>query len=150
MENNMKKIFLSVLIILGLAGCAVSSKYTAYTDRKFSPHLKHTMVNIYDASSKLPSTMSYYVIGKVDLSAYASSGATPADLRRKAQAIARKKGADAIINAASENMPYRDVYVGGGYYGRHYYHPRYYIPYGDTLLTFSGELIVFSNAVAQP
>ena len=145
----MKKIFLSVLIILGLAGCAVSSKYTAYTDRKFSPHLKHTMVNIYNASQQLPSTMSYYVIGKVDLSAYASSGATPADLRRKAQAIARKKGADAIINAASENMPYRDVYVGGGYYGRHYYHPRYYIPYGDTLLAFSGELIVFSTATAH-
>lgn len=145
----MKKIFLSLLIVIGLAGCAVSSRYVAYTDRKFSPRPKHTMVNIYDVSQKLPATMPYYVIGKVDLSAYASSGATPADLRRKAQAIARKKGADAIINAESEHMPYRDVYVGGGYYGRHYYHPRYYIPYGDTLLTFSGELIVFSTTTAQ-
>ena len=149
MENNMKKIFLSLLIVLGLAGCVISSKYVTYTDRKFSSRPAHTMVNIYDVSQKPPLSPPYYVIGKVDLSGYASSGVIPADLRRKAEAIARKKGADAIINAASENIPYENVYVGGGYYGRHYYHPRYYIPYGDTLLTFSGELVVFSTAAAQ-
>lgn len=145
----MKKIFLLFLILLGFTGCAVNSRYTAYTDQKFAPKSRHYAVNIYTASQKPFSDAPYYVIGKFNVSGYANDGVTPDDLRSYAQRIARNKGADAIINAVAENILYNETYVRPGYFGRYRYHPTEYIPYGDTLLTLQGELAVFGSNVSK-
>jgi Prokaryotic membrane lipoprotein lipid attachment site len=146
----MKKTILLFFILLGLTGCAINSRYVNYTDQKFAPKPGHYAVAIYPASQKIVFEAPYYVIGKLDLSSYASAGETPETLRDYAQKIARNKGADAIINAVAENILYNEVYVRPAYFGRYGYHPREYIPYGDALLTFRGELIVFkSNTTAD-
>jgi hypothetical protein len=63
------------------------------------------------------------VIGKVSIEGFAGNGVSPETLTHQAKDIARKRGADAIINARTEVF-------------------RYY--YGDSLLRFKGELIVFA------
>lgn len=145
----MKKIFLSVLIVLGLAGCAVSSHYVNYTEKKFLPKPRNYVVKIYTASKRMPNLGSYYVIGSIELSGYASAGVTPDALRKRAKVIVRKKGADAIINASIKHFSDREVYVRHGYYGRYYYHPREYIVSNDKLFVFHGDLIVFSAGVVK-
>ena len=67
----------------------------------------------------------YYVIGKVSIEGFASNGVSPESLTNQAKEIARKRGADAIINART--VVFR-------YYG------------GDALLRFKGELIVYAPA----
>jgi hypothetical protein len=76
----------------------------------------------------LPTSNPYYVIGKVSIEGFASNGVSPESLANKARIIARKRGADAIINAATEAY-------------------RYY--YGDELLRFKGELIVYAPQAAK-
>ena len=69
-------------------------------------------------------------------------------LTEQAKQIARNKGADAIINANTQIVPYGGAYVVPGRFGYYHYHPASYIPYGDTFLKFTGELIVFTPASA--
>ena len=145
----MKRTLFLFLFLLGFTGCAVSSHYVKYTDHKFSPKPKDYMVSIYKASDHSLAAGSYYVIGQLELSGYASSGITPSYLVRRAKAIARRRGADAIINVVSENFADNEIYARPGYFGRHYYHPREYVAYGDALLTLRGDLVVYNSAVAK-
>jgi hypothetical protein len=125
MENKMiskyKKIALIGLIILGLAGCATSTRYVNYTNQRFLPKDQYFKVDVYPVSHPLGSAKPYYVIGKISIDGYASFGVTPERLTIQAREIARKRGADAIINADTQVFRY----------------------YGDALLRFRGELIVY-------
>ncbi len=153
MGNNslfaQKKALVLLLAALTLAGCATSARYTPYTGQKFPAKDRYYFVNVYPESQHLPSTQPYYVIGRVDIEGYAGDGISFNSLTNQAKDIARKRGAEAIINAKTETFPYGGVYVAPGYIGRHYYHPPRYIPYGDTLLTFAGDLIVFTAAATK-
>ncbi|MDE2222881.1 MAG: hypothetical protein KGK03_07405 [Candidatus Omnitrophica bacterium] len=110
--------------LLVLAGCATSSRYVGYTYHRFPPKDKNYSVSVYPQT--LSAGRSYYVIGKVSVEGFVSDGVTPTRLTNDAREIARKRGADAIINAKTTTY-------------------RYY--YGDSLLRFTGELIVFTPAV---
>ena len=95
----------------------------------------------------------------MEVSGHISNGVTPEELTQQAQAIARKKGADAIINVKTENFTYNGIETIPGHVsyhpvvleGRHRdrvayverYHRTRYIPYSDTVLTFQGDLIIF-------
>jgi hypothetical protein len=118
-----KNIWLSGLLVLVLAGCATSSMYVNYTTQRFPPKDLYFTENIYPESQALPAANPYYVIGKVSVEGFASNGVSPETLALRAKTIARKRGADAIINARTEMY-------------------RYY--YGDQLLRFKGELIVYA------
>jgi len=127
MENN--RIFMkNNLLILGLlvsvlAGCATSTSYVPYTGQRYVPKDELTTVNVYSQAQPQGPSNPYYVIGKVSIEGFASSGVNPGSLTEQAKQIARKRGADAIINAKTE------IY--------HYYS-------GDALLRFKGELIVYT------
>ena len=118
------RILLLGLIMLGLAGCATSTRYVYYTDQRFPPKDPYYNVNVYPQTQALAATNPYYVIGKVSIEGYASYGVTPEMLANQARNIARKKGADAVINSRTEII--------------HYWH--------DTLLRFTGEFIVYAPA----
>jgi len=120
------KVLLLGFIALVLAGCATSTRYVSYTPQRFSPKDALYAVNVYSQAQPLAASNPYYVIGKVFVEGFASNGVSPETLTNQAKKIARKRGADAIINARTE--AYR-------YYG------------GDELLRFKGELIVFAPAV---
>ncbi len=145
MENKtMKKTILFVLAALILAGCATSVRYVRYTDEKLPPKPKYYFITVYDAQP--PTTnAAYRIIGKVEISGYTNAGVTPEMLLDQAKAIAVKKGADAIINARTQAFDYSGVDVSPGYFHHHFYRPPAYYYYTNTLLTFSGELIVFQN-----
>ncbi|MDE1920862.1 MAG: hypothetical protein KGI24_05370 [Candidatus Omnitrophica bacterium] len=119
------KLLILGLAFLVLAGCATSSSYVSYTYQQFAPKDKYYTVDVYPASQTMGTVRPYYVIGKVSVEGFASDGATPAMLTSQAQKIARHKGADAIINA--KTMSYRYYY------------------YGDALLRFTGQLIVYTH-----
>jgi hypothetical protein len=123
-----KKIILIGLFVLVLAGCATSTRYIDYTSMRFPPKDEFYAVNVYPESQALGASRPYYVIGKVSIEGFASNGVSPESLTNEAKGIARKRGADAIINAKTEAY-------------------RYY--YGDSLLRFKGELIVYSAAVPK-
>ena len=123
-----KKILLSALLILVLAGCATSSNYVSYTALRFPPKDKMYTVIVYPASQALDAKIPYYVIGKVSIEGFASNGVNPESLADQAREIAQKRGADAVINAKTESFRY---------YG------------GDALLRFKGELIVYAPAAAK-
>jgi hypothetical protein len=131
MENKLNfmqsKILLLVLSVIVLAGCATSTSYVNYTVQRFSPKDELYRVNVYPESQALDASHPYFVIGKVSIEGFASNGVSPQSLTDQAKEIARKKGADAIINASTT------VY--------HYY--------GDALLRFKGELILFSPEAAK-
>ncbi len=118
------KILLLGLFILVLAGCATSTRYDSYTYQRFIPKEEFYAVNVYPESQPLGAGKPYYVIGRVSIEGFASNGVSSGSLTNQAKAIARKKGADAIINAVT--VAYR-------YYG------------GDALLRFKGELIVYAS-----
>ena len=127
--NIMKnKILYLGLFILVLAGCATSTRYVGYTAQRFPPKDALYAVNVYPESQALPAGNPYYVIGKVSIEGFASNGVSPASLTNQAKEIARKRGADAIINAGTAAF-------------------RYYN--GDALLRFKGELIVYAPAAAK-
>jgi len=140
----MKKIIL-IFLVLNLAGCAANVRYIAYTEEKFPPKPKYTLINVYPVSQHLPASQPYQVIGKVEIQGYASDGTTPDMLVEQAKSTARKKGADAIINASTQVMPYTGTYVIPGHFGYYHYHHARYIPYQNTLLEFTGDLIVFTT-----
>src|SRR5277367_3765646 len=94
-----KQILLLGLFVLVLAGCATSTRYVNYTYQRFPPKDQFYTVNVYPESQALPASNPYYVIGKVSIEGFASNGVSPETLTRQAQEIARKRGADAIINA---------------------------------------------------
>ncbi len=125
----LKKVLLLGLIILGLAGCATSTSYVNYTTQRFPPKDEFYTVNVYSQSQALGAGRPYYVIGKVSIEGFAGNGVNPGSLTNQAKEIARKRGADAIINARTEEF-------------------RYY--YGDVLLRFKGELIVYVPVVTVP
>ena len=122
-----KNILLLSLLTLVLVGCATSSRYVNYTVQRFPPKDQYYSVNVYSQAQPQPASNPYYVIGKVSIEGFASNGVSPESLTAQAKTIARKKGADAIINAESE------VY--------HYY--------GDQLLRFKGELIVYAPGATK-
>jgi hypothetical protein len=84
-------------------------------------------VNVYPETQALPTTNPYYVIGKVSIEGYASEGVNPEMLANQARSIARKRGADAIINSRTDIIRY----------------------WRDALLRFRGELIVYAPATAK-
>jgi len=120
---KMKILFLG-LMVLGLVGCATSTRYVYYTDQRFPPKDQYYNVNVYPQTQALAASTPYYVIGKVSIEGYASYGVTPEMLANQARNIARKKGADAVINAKTEIIHY----------------------WRDALLRFTGELIVYAPA----
>jgi hypothetical protein len=119
-----KRTFVVGLILLGLAGCATSTRYVSYTYENFPAKSDVTNIDVYPPSQALGTSHPYYVIGKVSVEGFASNGVTPGSLTHQAQQIARRKGADAIINAQTQAMRY--IYS------------------GDSLLRFTGELIVYT------
>lgn len=124
---NKKTLFLGLMLLV-LAGCATSTRYINYTDQRFPPKDEYATINVYSQAQPLVANNPYYVIGKVSVEGFASNGVSPESLTREAKEIARKKGADAIINARTEM--YR-------YWG------------GDALLRFKGELIVYAPAASK-
>ena len=122
-----KRILLLGLIVLGLAGCATSTRYVYYTDQRFPPKDPYYNVNVYPQTQAFAASNPYYVIGKVSIEGYASYGVTPEMLANQARKIARKKGADAVINSRTEIIHY----------------------WRDALLRFTGELIVYAPASAK-
>ena len=131
MENKqgfrrIKVLFLSLLVLV-LAGCATSTYYVNYTTQQFPPKDEFYTVNVYSQSQPLPTSNPYYVIGKVSIEGYASEGVNPEMLANQARSIARKRGADAIINSRTEIIRY----------------------WRDALLRFRGELIVYAPAVKK-
>jgi hypothetical protein len=153
--------FLLLLVVLTLTGCATTVSYLSYTGQKFIPKPKDYSVTVYPSTEKLDPALSYVVIGKVNISGHVSDGVAPNDLNQQARAIARKKGADAIMNVKTQELNYEGVYTVPSHVtyhpivveGRHHresvayverYHPKRYIPYSDEVLTFEGELIVYT------
>lgn len=122
-----KQILLLGLFVLVLAGCATSTRYVNYTDQRYPPKDESYVVNVYPESQPLGASNPYYVIGKVSIEGFASNGVSPETLTNQAKVIARKRGADAIINARTEVFRY---------YG------------GDALLRLKGELIVYAAPAA--
>ena len=120
------KVLLLGFIALVLAGCATSTRYVSYTPQRFPAKDALYADSVYSQAQPLAASNPYYVIGNVSVEGFASNGVSPESLTNQAKKIARKRGADAIINAGTE--AYR-------YYG------------GDALLRFKGELIVFAPAV---
>jgi len=125
MKNKLLVLGLSVLI---LAGCATSTRYVSYTPQRFPPKDVLYPINVYPMSQALPTTNPYYVIGKVSIEGFASSGVNPVSLTNQAKELAQKRGADAIINAGTEVYQYYN---------------------GDELLRFKGELIVFAPTASK-
>ena len=115
------KILLLGFVALILAGCATSTRYVDYTDQRFPPKDQYFAVNVYPETQAIPAANPYYVIGKVSIEGYASDGVTPETLANQARRMARKRGADAIINSRTEIIRY----------------------WHDALLRFRGELIVY-------
>jgi len=64
-------------------------------------------------------------------------------LVEQAKSIARKKGADAIINVDQQISPYLGTYIIPGHRGYYRYHRTKFIPYQDTFFKFIGDLIIF-------
>lgn len=141
----MKRLIGACLIILTLAGCAINSRYVNYSDQKYLHKQKYYYITIYE-SQPSSAPQPFQVIGRVETSGYINNGVTFDSLIDQAKKIARTKGADAIINAKTENVTYNGTEVVPGYIGHHYYRPAEYITYSDTLLRFQGELIVFLPA----
>ena len=137
----MKRILMLLWVALSLAGCATSVRYVNYTGQTFTPKDKYYFITVYVAQP--PSTAPVFtVIGRVEVSGLASNGISPESLMDQAKIIARKKGADAIINARTDVAEFGGVYA---FSERRYYHYRAteYAPYSDERLTFRGDLIVF-------
>ena len=123
-----KKTAVFSFLALFLMGCATSTRYVNYTDQRFVAKDPLYVVSVYPESQPLGAAHPYYVIGKVSIEGFASNGVNPDSLTRQAQVIARKRGADAIINAGTAAF-------------------RYYN--GDALLRFKGELIVYAPAATK-
>lgn len=117
-----KKILLLGLFVLVLAGCATSTRYVNYTVQRFPPKDQYSTINVYPESQAIGAGNPYYVIGKVSIEGFASNGVSFESLTNQAKEIARKRGADAIINTRTAMFRY---------YG------------GDALLRFQGEFIVY-------
>ncbi|MBF0532649.1 MAG: hypothetical protein HQL23_06060 [Candidatus Omnitrophica bacterium] len=147
---QMIKIFSLVMLGLSLAGCAVSARYTSYTEQRYPAKGKYYFVTIYPASQTPAFSQSYQVIGKVEVSGHASEGVTPDTLAEQAKRICRAKGADAIINAANTASSYNGVDVIPGRCGRRHCRPSEYFPYSDTIFSLRGELIIFMPDDANP
>ena len=118
-----KLLFLGLFAIV-LVGCATSTRYVDYTDQRFPPKDKYYTENVYSQAQPLSASNPYYVIGTVSIEGFTSNGVNPESLTNQARSIARKRGADAIINAETQVFHY----------------------YGDALLRFKGELIVYAPA----
>src|SRR5208283_4207943 len=123
---KMRVLLLGISMLI-LAGCATSTRYVEYTDQRFPPKDPYYVVNVYPETQALPVANPYYVIGKVSIEGYASDGVSPETLANQARSIARKRGADAIINSRTEIIRY----------------------WGDAVLRFKGELIVYAPAVTK-
>jgi hypothetical protein len=121
------KILILGLCVLVMAGCATSTRYVNYTDQRFPPKDPYYTVNIFPETQVLSASNPYYVIGKVSIEGYASDGVSPETLANQARSIARKRGADAIINSRTEIIRY----------------------WRDAVLRFKGELIVYAPVATK-
>lgn len=152
----MKKLAAVSMFLLFLAGCATSARYVPYTAQKFLPKDKYAAIAIYPPQQA--PARPYQVIGRVEVSGDMNDGANQDMLNDRAQAIARKKGADAIINGLTEVREYTGTYIvpgrtsvrhhhHGPYANYHFvrYRPTEYYPYTSTSLRFRGELVVYSG-----
>ena len=139
----MKKIFLLLVIVLGLAGCALNTRYISYTDQRFPPKTEYYSISIYPETQAPSFAQPYRVIGKVEISGHVGDGITAETLADKARAVARARGADAIINSRTETATYNGVETIPGRCGYYRCRPPAYIPYSDTVLMFRGELVAF-------
>ena len=142
----MKKLFLIILTAFFISGCATSTMYVAYTHQKMPAKPKDSSLKVFAVSDQPPITNPYRIIGKIEIHGYVSQGVNTLMLTEQAKNVARKKGADAIINASTQMIPYEGMYVVPEHYGNHRYHPARYIPYRDNLMSFTGEFIVFSTS----
>jgi hypothetical protein len=146
----MKKLWILLALIITVLGCATNVHYARYTDQTFRPKPKYYPITVYPREERPSAAEPHTIIGRVDISGEVEDGVTPDTLLDRAKEIARKKGADAIIGAKTEQVQYNGVYVEEQYHhGRydhrlHYLGPAY-IPYTNTLLRFRGELIVFTG-----
>jgi len=123
-----KRILFLGLFVLILTGCATSTRYVNYTLQRYPPKDPSFIENVYPESQALGAANPYYVIGNISIEGFASNGVSSESLTNQAKVIARKRGADAVINARTEAFRY---------YG------------GDALLRFKGELIVYAPAAAK-
>ena len=122
------RIFFLGFCFLFFIGCATSSMYVHYTSKHFVPKDKLYDVKIYLETEPLNASKPYFVIGKVLIEGFSSNGVGTEGLTKEAKEIARKRGADAIINVKSQVFRYYD---------------------GDNLFKFNGELIVYSSSATQ-
>ncbi|MEI6438409.1 MAG: hypothetical protein WCO69_06655 [Candidatus Omnitrophota bacterium] len=140
----MKKVWWIFLVIVSLAGCAVNTRYVSYTGERLPEKGRYYFVSIYPEGQLPKTAQAYRLIGKVELTGRFSENISSDLLADEARNVARAKGADAIINASSQSVVYDGLELIPGRCGRHYCRPDEYIPYRDTMLTFRGELAVFT------
>ena len=86
------------------------------------------------------------MIGRVETEGLVGEGVNSDTLADEARAIARAKGADAIINVRTEGATVGGTDVIPGHCGYRHCRPTEYVSHVDTLLRFRGELIAFSPA----
>jgi hypothetical protein len=145
----MRKFILLFIVILGMTGCAVSTRYVRYTDQQFLPKAKYYLISIYLESQTPPLAQPYRVIGRIETEGRTSEGVNSDTLADEAKRIARAKGGDAIINARTEAATYSGTDVIPGQCGHRHCYPTEYVSHVDTSLRFRGELIVFTPAGIQ-
>jgi len=142
----MKRFFPIMIAVLSLAGCAVNTRYVSYTDQQFQPKGKYYFISIYPESQTPPLAQPYRVIGRVETAGLIGEGVNADTLEDKARAIARAKGADAVINVRTEAAAVGGTEVIPGRCGYYHCRPTEYVSHVDTLLRFRGELIAFTPA----
>ena len=142
----MKRFLLIFITALSLAGCAVNARYVSYTDQQFQPKAKYYFISIYPESQTPPLAQPYRVIGRVETEGLVGEGVNSDTLADEARAIARAKGADAIINVRTEGATVGGTDVIPGHCGYRHCRPTEYVSHVDTLLRFRGELIAFTPA----
>ena len=145
----MKRLFLLFLIVLVLAGCAVNTRYVSYTGEQLPAKAKYYFISIYPEAQPPVLTQPYRLIGRVETQGLVGDGVNEDTLADEARAIARAKGADAIINVRTESDAVGGTDVIPGYCGRYRCHPTTYVSRMDTLLRFRGELIAFTPVTAS-
>ena len=152
----MKRLLILLIISSFILGCATTSK-------RFPQKAKIYTIPFYEGVPDFERT--YEVIGNLQVEGNTSDGTNWKSVYDKAVAIAKQRGAEAVINVKSEYQPYHSVTFSPGYttyhsttthhsYGRHHvthtrnvpiHHPPTIIPYNAAILRYRGDLIVFQN-----
>ena len=139
----MKKLLSLFMVVLSLVGCAVNTRYVAYTDQQFLPKTRYYFISIYLEGQTPPLSQPYRVIGRVEAEGLVGDNVNSDILTDEAKSIARARGADAIINARTETTTYGGTEVIPGHCGYRHCRPTEYVSRVETSLRFRGELIAF-------